>query len=82
MQGIALLFGYLIGAILFMDGGCRLLLLLIAKPDRKHPLNPQSARRTFAVVPGGFGGVALWTTIVFFGWLVWRAHVMAKTGAG
>ena len=82
MIEIGLIIGYLDGALVFMQGGCKRLLRLLGKPDKKHPLNPRTYRKTFAIVLGGFGGFALWNAITFYAWLIWRAHIISKTGAG
>ena len=55
----------------FMHAGSSLMLWLIAKPDKQHPLNPKTFRRTLAVLVGSFGGLAwsVWTIILIIGLL-------------
>jgi hypothetical protein len=77
---IAIVAGYIVGSLLFVHGGCRLLLALFARPDSKYPLNPRAARRDFAVILGTFGGLALWNSMLFFGVILWRSHMLPGQG--
>jgi hypothetical protein len=57
MNGFLKITLFVIMPLAFMHAGTSLMLALIARPDKKHPLNPRALRRDAAIIIGAFGGL-------------------------
>ena len=65
MNGFLKITLFVIMPLAFMHAGTSLMLSVIARADKKHPLNPRALRRDLAILVGSIGGLA-WSAEALF----------------